>query len=264
VPSQSPALTDQWNDFLLRRVDPYAMAKYGILLDWLGDVRGKTVLVAGCGSGELCALLARRGAIVDAFDLEQRNLDLARETAQRLGAEFNTFVASIDDVGDAKRYDVVAATDVIEHVRDDRAAVLKLKRLVKPAGRLVLTVPARAELMGYHDEILGHFRRYSRRTLRPLVEPDFAIERIRYFGFFLIPVTLIVSRWLRRPYPVAAMSRDESSPSFAGRVLALVLGFERRWSMGAGTSLLLVARDGRDGADGYGSATGAGRTTVSM
>lgn len=241
--TRAGALTDQWNDFLLRRVDPYAMTKYRILLDWMGDVRGKTVLIAGCGSGELCALFALRGAIVEAFDLEQRNLDLAHETAARFDAGFDTFVASIDDVDESKSSDIVVATDVIEHIVDDRAAVEKLKRLVKPGGRLVLTIPARQDLMGYHDEVLGHFRRYSSRTVRPLVEPDFEITRMRYFGFFLIPVTLIVSRWLRRPYPVAAVARSAGSWSFVGAVLGLVLNFERRVHVGTGTSLLLVARN---------------------
>ena len=241
--TEATVLADQWSDFLLRRVDPYAMAKYKILLDWMGDIQGKSVLVAGCGSGEFCAFLALRGAAVDAFDIEQENLDLAQETAKRLKTTFHTFVGTIEDTKTDKQYDFVAATDVIEHIEDDRAAMSKLKSFVKPGGHLVITVPAREDLMGYHDEILGHYRRYSSKTIKALVEPDFKLIHIRYFGFFLIPVTYVLSCLLRRPYPVAVIGQIKESKGPVGTLLSFFFSLESKVRLGMGTSLLLVAKN---------------------
>ena len=238
----STKLTDQWNDFLLRSLDPYAMAKYDLLLDWMGDLKDAKILVAGCGSGEFCAFLAQRGAAVDAFDIDEKNIKLAQETARRLNVSFQTFVSTIAGFDKPNAYDFVVATDVIEHIEDDAGAVAKLKSLVTKSGSLVITVPALNSLMGYHDEILGHFRRYTKATLRKLIEPDFKIERLRYFGFFLIPITLLVSRILRKPYPVAAVGQVKESNSMGGKVLGGFFQMERRLNMGLGTSLLLIAK----------------------
>ena len=54
----------QWRDFIFRHNDPYAAAKYEILMSWMGNGVGKEALVIGSGSGELCAILALEGAVL--------------------------------------------------------------------------------------------------------------------------------------------------------------------------------------------------------
>ena len=44
----------QYDDLLVKSQDPYANAKYSILLDWLKTYKIKRILNTGCGSGELC------------------------------------------------------------------------------------------------------------------------------------------------------------------------------------------------------------------
>jgi 2-polyprenyl-3-methyl-5-hydroxy-6-metoxy-1,4-benzoquinol methylase len=92
---QEIKLTDQWNDFLLRACDPYAMAKYEILLDWVGNIKGHTAAVIGSGSGEFAALLARAGAYVTAVDIDEGSVQLTQETATKFGVTVKGEVATL-------------------------------------------------------------------------------------------------------------------------------------------------------------------------
>jgi SAM-dependent methyltransferase len=237
---------DQRSDFQVRADDPYAMAKYAIALEWLGAVRGLQALVVGSGSGELACFLAQRGAEVLAVDVDEASVDFTRRTAARLGVALATGVSTLEAFDGPARFDLVVATDVIEHIADDAAAVAKLKGLLAPGGRLLLTVPALQALFGHHDEILGHFRRYSRRGLLRLLQGEgggaVRVLQVRYFGLFLVPVALVVSRLLRRPYPVAQVgARARTATSAVGLALRALLALERRVAFPAGTSLLLLA-----------------------
>ena len=99
-------------------------------------------------------------------------------------------------------------------------------------------VPALPSLFGYHDEQLGHYRRYTRRTLRGALEPTFGIDRMRYYGTALMPVTLWYSRLRRQPYPTA----DVAGGGFVGKALDVVCRVEERVPGPLGTSLLCMAR----------------------
>jgi 2-polyprenyl-3-methyl-5-hydroxy-6-metoxy-1,4-benzoquinol methylase len=228
----------QYADLVDRSKDPYAAAKYDIIARHLGGYPHLSILNAGCGSGELSFLLAAAGHRVLGIDPEPAYIDLAAERASRLGLEGCSFqVASIEAFVPAERFGCVVATDVLEHIPDDRAAFDRLTDMVAPGSPVVITVPAMQALFGFHDEALGHFRRYSRRTLRQLVEPRCAIRQIRYFGFSLIPVCLLYSKLLRRAYPVAEAGDSTKNP-WLSAALRLVLSAEGRLALPIGTSLI--------------------------
>ncbi len=134
--------------------------------------------------------------------------------------------------------DVVVMHDVLEHVADERAAIERLDALVRPEGCVVLSVPALPALFGLHDEKLGHYRRYTRRTLTAALVPRFSVTHLRAFGMAFVPVTAWYSRWRRRPYPAPA---DQTS-SLADRAFATVCRVEARVPAPIGTSLLVAAR----------------------
>ncbi|MBB3674733.1 class I SAM-dependent methyltransferase [Modestobacter versicolor] len=109
------------------------------MLDLLGDVRGRRVLDAGCGSGPLAAALRDRGAVVTGFDASPLMVSLARE---RLGADADVQVADLAtplpfaDGG----FDDVTASLVLHYLRDWAAPLAELRRVLRPGGRLVLSV----------------------------------------------------------------------------------------------------------------------------
>jgi len=59
-----------------------------------------------------------------------------------------------------RRFDLVIATDVLEHVQEDLSALRELRRVLKPGRHLLLTVPAFPLLWGLEDEVSHHKRRY--------------------------------------------------------------------------------------------------------
>jgi SAM-dependent methyltransferase len=232
----------QYDDLLVRSKDLYAHTKYQILLRHLQGEQALSILNAGCGSGEFSFQLAAAGHRVVGIDPAPEYIDLARQSAEKAGFDnCSFFVSSIEEFSSDDVFDCVAATDVLEHIADDYTAFEKLVQRVKPGGILLITVPAGQWLYGFHDEELGHYRRYSRRQLARLVSPLCRIEALRYFGFSLIPVCYLYSKLLRKPYPVGE-SGDASKNPVTAFVLRSLLQVDRLLPLPVGTSLILKAR----------------------
>ena len=68
------------------------------------------------------------------------------------------------------RFDVVIASDVLEHIEDEGKALCEWTRVLKPGGQLLVFVPAHAYLWSEHDVVNHHFRRYSRQGLVAALE----------------------------------------------------------------------------------------------
>ncbi len=109
------------------------------MLRLAGDVSGRRILDAGCGSGPLTAALGDAGAVVTGFDGSAAMVDLAR---QRLGADADLHVADLGaplPFADAAFDDVVASL-VLHYLQDWAGPLGELRRVLKPGGRLVLSV----------------------------------------------------------------------------------------------------------------------------
>lgn len=108
-------------------------------LDLVGDVQGKRILDAGCGSGPLAAELVARGADVTGFDGSPAMIDLAR---RRLGG---TVPLTVHDLAEPlpyedESYDVVVASLVLHYLEDWDGPLAELRRVLRPGGRLVASV----------------------------------------------------------------------------------------------------------------------------
>jgi ubiquinone/menaquinone biosynthesis C-methylase UbiE len=104
-----------------------------------GDVAGRRILDAGCGSGPLFAALRDRGAIVTGFDKSAGMLELAR---RRLGDGADLLVADLGrplPFADGAFDDVIASL-VLHYLQDWTAPLAELRRVLKPGGRLIASV----------------------------------------------------------------------------------------------------------------------------
>jgi 2-polyprenyl-3-methyl-5-hydroxy-6-metoxy-1,4-benzoquinol methylase len=228
----------QYADLVDRSKDPYAAAKYGVIERYLAPRQHLRILNAGCGSGELSFRLAAAGHEVVGIDPASEYVALAERGANAIGLPRCSFeVSTIEAFTAHEPFDCVVATDVLEHIEDDRTAFDRLVDVVRPGAPIVITVPAMQSLFGFHDEALGHYRRYSKTTLRRLMERRCTMHFVRYFGATLIPVCLLYSRILRRAYPVAEAADSQRSPLLAP-VLRTVLALESRFPALIGTSLI--------------------------
>jgi len=86
---------------------------------------------------------------------------------------------------------MIGAFDVIEHIDDDEAAVASIAQRLKPAGKFVMTVPAHQWMWSAHDAVNHHKRRYSKASLRRLIENSpLRLEALGYFNSLLFPVAV--------------------------------------------------------------------------
>ncbi len=109
------------------------------ILALAGDVTGRRILDAGCGSGPLFAALRDRGAIVTGIDTSTGMLELAR---RRLGDSADRQVA---DLGSPLpfpdgAFDDVIASLVLHDLEDWGPALTELRRVLTPGGRLIVAV----------------------------------------------------------------------------------------------------------------------------
>lgn len=109
------------------------------MIDLAGDVKERRILDAGCGSGPLAEALLAKGAIVTGFDSSPAMVELAR---RRLGADAELHVAELGQplpFADGAFDDVVVSL-VLHYLRDWTAPLAELRRVLKPGGRLILSV----------------------------------------------------------------------------------------------------------------------------
>jgi len=202
--------------------------------------RPARVVELGCGSGNVLEALGEFG---EALGVEADERLVAAARAAGLDVRRGSLPHDVPvPTGSA---DAVLLLDVIEHVDDDVAALGAARRLLRPGGLLLVTVPAHPWLWSAHDVALGHRRRYTARGLRRTVEAaGLRVVRTSHFNTVLFPAIAAV-RIVKR----AAGSGGHDlrrPPAPVNRLLERCFALERhvvpRASLPFGASLLLVGR----------------------
>jgi glycosyltransferase involved in cell wall biosynthesis len=146
---------------------------------------GQRVLEIGSGVGSLTRRLIPRAKYV-ASDINPLYL----QTLANLGADrpyMETAYCDVTELSSFPRtdteYDTVICLNVIEHVDDDRTALLNINRVLAPSGRAIILVPQGMRNFGTLDHVLGHRRRYTRKSLAELAaECGFAVTSMLEFN----------------------------------------------------------------------------------
>lgn len=134
------------------------------------------------------------------------------------------------------KFDTVVALNVIEHIKDDGAAIRNCKKLLNENGRLVILVPAFQWLYNSLDRELKHFRRYSKKTLSAAVSGQgFVISALRYFNSPGIPGWWLSGTLLRKKI----ISRSQLK--VYNTLVPFFRLFDRLTSRLAGLSLIIIA-----------------------
>jgi len=110
-----------------------------VVLDLLGDIKGRAVIDAGCGEGRLAAVLAGGGGCVVGVDLDADILRVAQSRRVAGDVRLHLIRADIERLPVAtESADVVVAVTTLCFVADPAGAVRELARVLRPGGRIVL------------------------------------------------------------------------------------------------------------------------------
>lgn len=101
---------------------------------------GLTALDLGCGGGLASAPLSRMGARVTGVDASEEAIGAARAYAAQAGLEIEFRCAAAEElVAEGRRYDMVVALEIVEHVADVNAFLAAASALVQGGGLLILS-----------------------------------------------------------------------------------------------------------------------------
>jgi SAM-dependent methyltransferase len=217
------------------------------LVEWaLGKYfRGaRQLLDVGCGTGFVLAGLGEKFP-----ELARSGCDVRIETlkvARREVSGVSFLSADTATLPYSSEFDVVIALDVLEHIDDDRAALDALRKVLKPAGGLILTVPQHPWLWSAVDDFSCHRRRYVRADLESKVRAA-GFETLRCTSFFAVTLPLLAASRLRRTRGPFDPRAELLIPKPVNAVLGALSTFEN-WliqigvSLPVGSSLMLIGR----------------------
>ena len=146
--------------------------------------KNEDILEVGAGTGHTARALREDGyGSLSLGDIHVNGLLYAKQRGFRALYQFDVRYPPFRD-----HFDVVALFDVLEHIKEDQRAVGNIREMLRPQGKVLLTVPAHSWLWSRIDEFSGHHRRYDRRGLRSLLTlAGFEVLECRYFFMALVP-----------------------------------------------------------------------------
>jgi SAM-dependent methyltransferase len=186
--------------------EPWAWERRRALL--LAEARpGERVLDLGCGAGRFVAALRDAGAEPVGVELAEAALERARANVP--GADLRLVEADGSLPLEYGSVDLVWCSEVLEHVADTEHLLLEARRVLRPGGRLLVTVPFHGRVKGalialesfdrHFDPAGQHLRFYTRTSLaRTLADAGFEDVQVRPWGGAPLLRTALTARAVRR------------------------------------------------------------------
>jgi SAM-dependent methyltransferase len=153
------------------------------LLHRLSVPASAAILEVGCSAGPLIRRLHASGFThVTGIDLSESAIHRCHEAGLTNTAVMDATNPQYAD----ESFDLLIASDVLEHITDEGTALRSWLRILKPGGRLLVCVPAFMFLWSEHDTVNHHQRRYTSTTLKEaLKRGGFMVDRLSYWNFSL-------------------------------------------------------------------------------
>ena len=135
----------------LQRSDQYSSFVVDFMLQNVSFIDGNSILDAGCGNGQLTHVLMQR---LSAFQIRQSAFDISErmvEHSRTLNPTVRHDVAALPQTSyQDYEFDVIIASEVLEHLAEPQASLRELRRILKVDGSLIVTIP-NGDRFGFHQ-----------------------------------------------------------------------------------------------------------------
>lgn len=213
----------RWKRYLRQQIGPY--------------LKGR-VLEVGAGLGTTARALS--GLLETEWVCLEPDPQLASRVEEKvrtreLPDHCKAVVGTTETCVDLGRFDAVLYVDVLEHIEDDRAELVRASGLMSAGGHLIVLAPAHQWLFTPFDQAVGHHRRYNLRALTNLTVPGLRVRTSRYLDSTGLLASAGNRLFLRSPMPSPGHIRFWDNVLVRiSRVLDPLLGYR------VGKSVLLV------------------------
>jgi SAM-dependent methyltransferase len=185
------AAARNWKNYLATQVRPFL---------------GPTVLEVGAGLGAttaaLCTSHQTRWVCLEPDEAQATHIAQATRRGE-LPTCCEVIGKTLDTAGLAQ-FDSVIYIDVLEHIEDDRAELMRAARHLSPGGHLVVLSPAYPALYSAFDDAIGHFRRYTASALQSIAPSGLKLAQSRYLDCVGVISSAANKLFLRQRTPTAA------------------------------------------------------------
>lgn len=198
----------------------------------------------GCGFGANISMLRKYGDVT--------GLELNAEAIETVKLRWGNSVHTVEWKSPnplEMNFNFMLLADVLEHIEDDEGAVNWIYEHLNVNGYTLITVPAHQFLWTQMDEVLHHYRRYTKTSLSNLFDDRFEIVYISYYNMFLFPVKVcfvIFDRLKKMLFPSAEKrSYNDVPPSIINSLFKHIVMLESslisrtRLPIGAGLICLI-------------------------
>jgi len=165
----------QFNGWMFERIEGYCRGAILEIGSGIGNMSAYLVdhfedVTLSDMQPEYCRRLRRnfgdRSSLRNIFSVDLAAVDFERAYPQLLG-----------------QFDTVVALNVVEHIEEHERAIRNAHRLLRTGGRLVILVPAYPWLYNSLDKELGHYRRYTKKSLGQLLSGDgLRVQEMEFFN----------------------------------------------------------------------------------
>ncbi|MEP6728805.1 MAG: class I SAM-dependent methyltransferase [Bacteroidota bacterium] len=177
-----------WKKYLAHFINPH--------------IKGR-VLEVGAGLGGMTSWMKHSDEhewVLLEPDKKMAELLLKKKGNESINNKYSLINGTIDNAG-YELFDTIIYIDVLEHIEDDNLEISKAAKLLTPGGKLIILSPAFQFLFNPFDKAIGHFRRYSKNSIRKANNRILKEESLHYLdsaGFFS---SLANKLLLRQQYP---------------------------------------------------------------
>lgn len=147
----NPNTPSQNDRYLYKVTDPYS--SHAQILDWVEREQPVDVLEVGTATGYLSFEMAKRGCTVTGIEKDPEMAKAARGFCSKM------LVGDIESINleELGRYDAIICADVLEHLREPRKILQQLHSLLKPDGKILISLPNVAHIWVRTNLLLGRF-----------------------------------------------------------------------------------------------------------